>query len=86
MITRYFSNQGDGYTLSERDRFFKDIRRLTSDMFNGTTFATTLPLFNIWAVFKPSKESGIGVSIVLRWSICEYAFGGCHSPPYGYRF
>ncbi|KAJ3037627.1 hypothetical protein HDV00_001431 [Rhizophlyctis rosea] len=62
---------GDGYTLSERDRFFDDIRRLTSDMFNGTTFATTLPLFNIWAIFKPSKESGIGVGGVPK----DTAFG-----------
>ncbi|KAJ3281536.1 hypothetical protein HK104_011407, partial [Borealophlyctis nickersoniae] len=52
---------GDGYTLTERDRFFTDIRRLTQDMWTGHTFASVRPLFNIWALFRPSNESGIGV-------------------------
>lgn len=51
---------GDGYTSNERDQFFDDIRRLTDDMFNGETFRSYLPLFNIWAVFVPSNFSGIG--------------------------
>lgn len=49
---------GDGYTLEERDEFFKDIERMTRDMFEGDTFLPYLPLFNIWALFRPSKESG----------------------------
>ncbi|KAJ3415593.1 hypothetical protein HDV05_004644, partial [Chytridiales sp. JEL 0842] len=52
---------GDGYTVNERERFFADMRRLTDDMFTGPTFVSTRPLFNIWAVFQPSQESGIGV-------------------------
>lgn len=51
---------GDGYTSDERDHFFDDIRRLTNDMFNGDTFRSYLPLFNIWAVYVESAESGIG--------------------------
>ncbi|KAG4065778.1 hypothetical protein HA402_012456 [Bradysia odoriphaga] len=51
---------GDGYTLDERDQFFDDIRRLTVDMFNGDTFRSYLPLFNIWAVYVGSNSSGIG--------------------------
>lgn len=51
---------GDGYTLDEREQFFDDIRRLTVDMFNGDTFRSYLPLFNIWAVFVASNFSGIG--------------------------
>ncbi len=51
---------GDGYTAEERDQFFQDIRRLTEDMFNGDTFRSYLPLFNIWAVYVESVESGIG--------------------------
>jgi len=51
---------GDGYTIDERDQFFDDIRRLTEDMFNGDTFRSYLPLFNIWAVYVASNESGIG--------------------------
>lgn len=51
---------GDGYTAEERDQFFGDIQRLTDDMFNGETFRSYLPLFNIWAVYVESVESGIG--------------------------
>lgn len=51
---------GDGYTAAEHDQFFDDIRRLTNDMFNGETFRSYLPLFNIWAVYVESEESGIG--------------------------
>lgn len=51
---------GDGYTADERDQFFEDIQRLTEDMFNGDTFRSYLPLFNIWAIHVESTESGIG--------------------------
>lgn len=51
---------GDGYTATEHDQFFDDIRRLTIEMFNGDTFRSYLPLFNIWAVYVESVESGIG--------------------------
>lgn len=51
---------GDGYSAAERDQFFDDIRRLTNDMFNGDTFRSYLPLFNIHAVHVESEESGIG--------------------------
>lgn len=51
---------GDGYTASERGQFFDDIRRLTVDMFNGKTFKSYLPVFNIWAIYVESVDSGIG--------------------------
>lgn len=50
---------GDGYTEEEKTRFFDDAKRLTDDMFVGQTFANYLPLFNVHAVFVPSKESGL---------------------------
>lgn len=50
---------GDGYTEAEKQRFFEDAKRLTDDMFVGQTFASYLPLFNVHAVFVPSKESGL---------------------------
>ncbi|KAK3811982.1 MAG: IgA peptidase M64-domain-containing protein [Benniella sp.] len=56
---------GDGYTLEERTKFFEDIQRLVNDMFIGDTFQAYLPLFNVYALFRPSKESGIGVG--GRW-------------------
>ncbi|KAI9291203.1 hypothetical protein K502DRAFT_368636 [Neoconidiobolus thromboides FSU 785] len=51
---------GDGYTAQQKDSFFSDIQRLTKDMFEGVTFKSWLPLFNIWAIHVDSKESGIG--------------------------
>ncbi|KAL1923061.1 uncharacterized protein VTP21DRAFT_9437 [Calcarisporiella thermophila] len=51
---------GDGYQQQERDKFFKDIQRLANDMFLIGTFTSVRPLFNLWALFRPSKESGIG--------------------------
>lgn len=51
---------GDGYTASERARFFGDIQHLVDDMFNGSTFRSYLPLFNVWAIHIPAVESGIG--------------------------
>ncbi len=50
---------GDGYTLAEKEKFFDDVERMTQDMFEGQTFASYLPLFNVHAVFVPSQESGI---------------------------
>jgi hypothetical protein len=50
---------GDGYTLSEKKRFFEDAQRITDDLFKGQTFAWYLPLFNVYAVFVPSAESGL---------------------------
>ncbi|KAG0235517.1 hypothetical protein BGW42_005130 [Actinomortierella wolfii] len=56
---------GDGYTANEREKFFNDMQRLVDEMFVGETFQSVLPLFNIWAVYKESRESGIGVN--GRW-------------------
>jgi len=50
---------GDGYQAQEKDRFFQDARRLTDYLFRENTFASYLPLFNIHAVFVPSKDSGL---------------------------
>ena len=51
---------GDGYTASEREKFFSDITRLVNDMFIGKTFTSYLPVFNVHAVFRASSVSGIG--------------------------
>jgi len=51
---------GDGYTAEERSKFFDDMTRLTTEMFEGTTFKSYLPVFNIWAIFVESAFSGIG--------------------------
>jgi hypothetical protein len=51
---------GDGYTESEKEKFFADAKRTTEGLFVGKTFASYLPLFNVYAVFVPSNQSGIG--------------------------
>ncbi|MCB0394889.1 MAG: hypothetical protein KDD25_10025, partial [Bdellovibrionales bacterium] len=50
---------GDGYTDIEKAKFFEDAQRITDDLFGETTFHSYLPLFNVHAVFVPSKESGL---------------------------
>jgi len=50
---------GDGYTASEKEKFFADAQRITDDLFGEKTFASYLALFNVYAVFVPSKHSGL---------------------------
>jgi hypothetical protein len=50
---------GDGYTEAEKERFFADVARMVDDLFHGHTFASYTALFNVYAVFVPSRESGI---------------------------
>lgn len=50
---------GDGYTESEKQKFFDDAKRITDDLFGESTFESYLPLFNVYAVFVPSRESGL---------------------------
>jgi hypothetical protein len=51
---------GDGYTESEKAKFFDDAEKIVQDLFGHETFATYLPLFNVHAVYVPSRESGVG--------------------------
>lgn len=67
---------GDGYTENERERFFSDVDRLTKDLFTGSTFASYLPLFNVYAVFTPSRDSGITDGSIKK----QTAFGLYRSP------
>ena len=62
---------GDGYTLQERALFYKDIERLVNEMWNGETFKPLLPMFNIWALHLPSKDSGIS----FQSNVKNTAFG-----------
>ncbi len=50
---------GDGYRAQDKDQFFQDARRITDDLFGEKTFASYLPLFNVHAVFVPSKDAGL---------------------------
>jgi hypothetical protein len=51
---------GDGYTEAEREKFFADVEWTTQGLFETPTFESYLPLFNVYAVFVPSNQSGIG--------------------------
>ncbi|OGR02223.1 MAG: hypothetical protein A2284_08915 [Deltaproteobacteria bacterium RIFOXYA12_FULL_61_11] len=51
---------GDGYLEEEKERFFGDAERIVEGLFGQSTFASYRPLFNVHAVFYPSKTSGIG--------------------------
>jgi hypothetical protein len=51
---------GDGYTEAEREKFFDDVEWATQGLFETPTFQSYLPLFNVYAVFVPSNQSGIG--------------------------
>ncbi len=51
---------GDGYTEAEKQKFFEDAQKLTDDLFGQDTFVTYRALFNVHAVYVPSRESGIG--------------------------
>ena len=53
---------GDGYIAEEREKMFADMSRLVEDMWGDVTFASYLPVFNIWALYEESAESGIGVN------------------------
>ncbi|HXE71142.1 MAG TPA: M64 family metallopeptidase, partial [Candidatus Nitrosotenuis sp.] len=65
---------GDGYTEAEKDRFFEDARRLTEELFRGPTFASYLPLFNVHAVFVPSRESGISDEVEKDTALGLYRY------------
>lgn len=66
---------GDGYTLAEKEKYFQDVERIVNDLFREVTFKSYLPLFNIYAVFTPSQESGI-TDLVSK----NTAFGLFRSP------
>src|SRR5262249_21921093 len=50
---------GDGYTLAEKEKFFTDAARIKDELFANEAYTSYLPLFNVYAVFVESKESGL---------------------------
>lgn len=63
---------GDGYTAAEKEKYFSDVKRMVKDMFQDITFKSYLPVFNIYAVFTPSAESGISDRITKRTAFDLY--------------
>ncbi|KAJ3153221.1 hypothetical protein HDU89_000850 [Geranomyces variabilis] len=52
---------GDGYTADDRMDYEADMNRLVADMWAGDTFKHVLPLMNVWGIFAPGVDRGIGV-------------------------
>ncbi|KAJ9054149.1 hypothetical protein DSO57_1017624 [Entomophthora muscae] len=51
---------GDGYTRSEKQKFFADTGRLVNELFQGEPFSEMAPILNFWGIFVESSVSGIG--------------------------
>ena len=51
----------EGYTVSEKDKFFHDARRAAEALFSHEPFAANATRFSVRAVFAPSQDSGVSV-------------------------
>lgn len=49
---------GDGYTTAQRDQFFQDAQTAANGMLSSETYGDYKAVFNVWAIFTPSNESG----------------------------
>ncbi len=49
---------GDGYPAAERDKFYADAAAVAADLQSASTYASYAPVFNVWALYVPSAESG----------------------------
>jgi hypothetical protein len=49
---------GDGYTMAERDKFFQDAQKIALGLLESETYGPYKPIFNAWALFTPSNQSG----------------------------
>ena len=50
---------GDGYTADEMDKFHKDVKRLTDELFTVEPFKSRKSDFNVRAIDTPSEVSGV---------------------------
>lgn len=50
---------GEGYTEKEKDKFEKDLKKYTNDLFSIEPFKSTKDKFNVYGIFSPSQESGV---------------------------
>ncbi|NUO52885.1 MAG: hypothetical protein HOV80_28910 [Polyangiaceae bacterium] len=49
---------GDGYTAAEQAKFYADAAAVAESLQTKSTYASYAPVFNVWALFVPSAESG----------------------------
>ena len=50
---------GDGYTAAEMDKWHRDARRTTAQLFTVSPFKEHKQDFNVWAIDTPAEESGV---------------------------
>ena len=50
---------GDGYTAAEMDKWHRDARRTTEQLFAVSPFKEHRQDFNVWAIDTPAEESGV---------------------------
>ncbi|HXA06339.1 MAG TPA: IgA Peptidase M64 [Bryobacteraceae bacterium] len=50
---------GDGYTTAEMDKWHRDARRTTEQLFAVSPFKEHKQDFNVWAIDTPAEESGV---------------------------
>lgn len=51
---------GDGYLVSQKEKFFLDAQNIVRGLFGARAFSSYKSLFNVYAVFVPSNEEGVG--------------------------
>jgi MYXO-CTERM domain-containing protein len=49
---------GDGYTAMQQAKFYADAAAVAQSLQTTSTYASYAPVFNVWALFVPSTESG----------------------------
>lgn len=59
-MVRSYSSPNGSFNLKDNDCTHTTCSYGILDMFIGDTFESFLPLFNVYALFRPSRESGIG--------------------------
>ena len=57
----------EGYTLAEKEKFFKDAGRAADALFSHEPFASQKEKFSLRAVFAPSDESGVSIPREGKW-------------------
>lgn len=57
----------EGYTLEEKDKFFKDAGRGADALFSHEPFASQKERFSVRAVFAPSRDSGVSIPHQSQW-------------------
>ena len=75
---------GDGYTLSEFDKFKADLKKYSDILFTIEPFKSNKSNFNITGVFSPSVESGTDEPTIGRYknTILNTTFNSLDSPRY----